>query len=539
MNIFDEILEILKKNKNICIQKVNKREEYGFFDYQIKIKNSNYTLGLYYPNSAETIDNNVSKLRVHYHTKEKNKIVDYICLSLFFIYNTNKLFELYCVKVKEQLKNKYKGDYYVRLLFCLDLLIYILKVYSILDNDSNIQIFLYDNNDKYIIKKDYVQCNSHILYRGLLSKIFDIINYFETFIYEKNHVQKYQILYISEIITCLIDNQNILNISINGTNILAYILVNVFSIKEHYSDQKKIIEERNHLIEKIKQPYSLKKILSLHDLVDDFLSEIDVKNYVENNNISKEEYILNHYSNKNTLQSLLNLDDDKIHHYHQVTLRAYNTEYMNDPNEGRILINNLDKEWTNKFEFSKDIYITSFIYELKNNDKNIPMWQNYGDQCKGISLGFDIDQENDNIYFVLYLDKESNILNLNLEEEFKKKMKNKLMKVMESLKEIELMKDDNNFLLTFYIYELNKLRFLIKSSEFNYENECRIIKNNPRRDLIKHDKQNPKLFVEYNLTLKQICFGNQFEDRRIWELYTEKSFPNIEILTSNLLFKQT
>lgn len=44
--------------------------------------------------------------------KERYKIVDYIHLSLLYIYDSNKLFELYCVKFKEQLKNKYKGDYY-------------------------------------------------------------------------------------------------------------------------------------------------------------------------------------------------------------------------------------------------------------------------------------------------------------------------------------------------------------------------------------------------------------------------------------------
>jgi len=265
----------------------------------------------------------------------------------------------------------------------------------------------------------------------------------------------------------------------------------------------------------------------------------------------------------------LNVADIIVSH-EEPRLRFYNVIYMNDPEEGKILFDCINDKDINrcyhsiKEEDDNNIYLGSFLPAIpdsrtKNHEDELVMWRTYGkDEDRNEAAGCSIiiqpdffDREkthtypysnrSDNnkkqgdeggkekmavlqketvvkqtLYQVLYFNKKTNEflgektgeLNTafdNLRTTIKKLILHK--DGTDSTNETETLK---NKAINSIIYRfLSEIRYLIKSSDYAFENELRVIQYaNPESNRVKIDdnsgKKLPKrLYVESNRSVQQ------------------------------------
>ncbi|WP_375180270.1 DUF2971 domain-containing protein, partial [Enterococcus rotai] len=278
-------------------------------------------------------------------------------------------------------------------------------------------------------------------------------------------------------------------------------------------------------------------------------------NYFKSSLLLKEDVILYQYTSINTLSSLLKIEEDTKDT--NVNIRLYNTEYMNDPEEGKFLSNllriqldkkNKDGEETitklihNICDVRNDVS-HAFISSLTENEDDIPMWKMYGDDNKGISLGFKQlpisedeslynQEENENVkegesfddkkyqfietspltYRIKYFEKDND---LDIEENPQiKELINTIFSVINEIHNDESISSTFN---TFLSIELDKIKFLVKNKKYEYEKEYRLLQMTKDFACAKHDPNNPKLFLEVNtISLEKVIFGVNFENYYNW-----------------------
>lgn len=92
------------------------------------------------------------------------------------------------------------------------------------------------------------------------------------------------------------------------------------------------------------------------------------------------------YTSLDTLKSMLKLNQQC--NTSKVSIRLYNTDYMNDPEEGKFFIQKLKNGGSGMLLNSKYSVSHAFISSLTSAKDEIPMWSMYGDDSKGISIGF-------------------------------------------------------------------------------------------------------------------------------------------------------
>ncbi len=225
-----------------------------------------------------------------------------------------------------------------------------------------------------------------------------------------------------------------------------------------------------------------------------------------------------HYTKSDTFPKLL----DK-----NAKFRLYNAQYLNDPQEGMLLIELLrdENECKNNKIYKKifdlyenpvfkrsDTYIASFTY-----DKDfLPMWSMYGDDGRGICAEINnehffisrIDEKKKDkkvpkLYNVIYLDKKNDSENdvvfytaiSNLKQEIID-----ISKVIAILPEKEIESNSKKI-----IKVIDELRFLFKDKSYGYENECRVVITKKEAKL----DENNKYYIELpiNILYKDIVIG--------------------------------
>lgn len=246
-----------------------------------------------------------------------------------------------------------------------------------------------------------------------------------------------------------------------------------------------------------------------------------------------------HYSKLATLKHIIQVKDS----HPQPRLRISNLAYLNDPSEGNVLLQLLKKfikSSTFYMLFEKDNpdenklvevpFSKVFIGSFSTAKNKLPMWTLYGDDSKGCCLVFDdyfFDKKNELIEEKLNMDDK----NISSQELILYQVKYlDIDKLDESDSIVDYLKKIANILDLFEViiskYEsvkiwimalLDEIRFLFKDSDYDYENEVRIIIHAENSEIQIDDGQNelsiPKLYVnlQRKLIYKEIILGSKVD----------------------------
>lgn len=259
-------------------------------------------------------------------------------------------------------------------------------------------------------------------------------------------------------------------------------------------------------------------------------------------------------------------------------LRYYNAVYMNDPQEGMILLEYLKSIAGAQYETieaafntgkvdDNNVYLGSFLPEDHKDD--LVMWRTYGKDEKGVEGGgcsividtdfFDASDVNESLqqlsfsanrqasatkvtrqplYRVLYYNRRKNEFITDINEKSKKD--NDDLK-----KHLKLLVDEIISLLTFkeaeqspinstidkiVYYALSELRYFFKSADYSFENEYRVIVNaKSTDDTVKVDEGSTprRLYIESNKHIQNVASGEE-KKNYIKEVTLGPKVPNPE-----------
>lgn len=237
-------------------------------------------------------------------------------------------------------------------------------------------------------------------------------------------------------------------------------------------------------------------------------------------------------------------------------LRYYNSGYMNDPKEGRILLEFFNKEddddvlksfLAGEIGEESNVYIGSLVEvndndDLTSHDDDLVLWRTYGkdgEKNEGCGCCLVIDQAffdkhtkpakgsverlvsdatKQHLYKIIYCDRKRNIVSDGGDE-----IKRKVTSLGTTLKRMVQFKntasDGDKAIIDKLIFHLiSEVRFFFKQADFQYENELRVLKFvPPNSTLVKYD-ENDKLYIE----------SNKFITKHIKKLVLGPKVPNPE-----------
>lgn len=257
----------------------------------------------------------------------------------------------------------------------------------------------------------------------------------------------------------------------------------------------------------------------------------------------KEGYDVCHYTKIPTLRVLTQFKEEGKTNY----FRLYNTSYMNDPNEGTILIDCIKKYCPKAVGIIKKLYESDDAYLKADNtyiasfstaiDK-LPMWVQYGNDAKGCCciidstvfskydsiLGIDNYSQkanNDshsvglNSKYPLYKLKYIDIEDLDELNEY-------IIKIGECLKNLNKFKS-NEKIKRLIKDMLDQIRFLFKDIAYQHEEELRIVNliEPSTYDIVEVTGANenfiiPRLYINFDIHInyKEIILGPKVENYR-------------------------
>lgn len=253
---------------------------------------------------------------------------------------------------------------------------------------------------------------------------------------------------------------------------------------------------------------------------------------------TNEETEICHYSRLKTLKYIIREKNQP-----QPRLRISNIAYLNDPSEGRVLLQLLNKYLKSKVinnlfadEYSEDSKLAEvpfskvFIGSFSTAKNKLPMWTLYGDDSKGCCLVFDdyfFDKKNElieikpegeeknipsqeiTLYRVDYIDIDD-FDESDLFIEYIKRIANILDRLDEIISKYE-------FVRKWVMTLLDEIRFLFKDCDYDYENEVRVIIHAENSEIQVDDGENelgiPKLYVDLQrkLNYKEIILGSKID----------------------------
>ena len=213
---------------------------------------------------------------------------------------------------------------------------------------------------------------------------------------------------------------------------------------------------------------------------------------------------IGHYTSLTTMYKLINDNNPKDSY-----LRLTNGRQMNDPLEGRVLLDYLTREENNlkKEEWKPTFwYVSSATSEMDS----LPMWKQYGEDASGVMLVYSsnfikeiFDDLNVDIYKVAYIkineDKLELVSNENIGDDERKNLEENIKKLKEMNKS------------EMSIPVLSNLSFLFKKSDYAYESEYRIV--------IDKEKSHKKISVQ-----------NGFDEIRFLYVYLEKALQYSNVI---------
>ena len=225
--------------------------------------------------------------------------------------------------------------------------------------------------------------------------------------------------------------------------------------------------------------------------------------------------------------------EDKLYHYttlralecltkngSDVVFKASNSVYLNDPSEGKLLMQQLSKKRDQIFKPLRerlkeaksrfgdviaysDTYILSFSKENKTSIEQLPMWVHYGDGGKGCLIELDAIDCNLPFYRVMYQEREIRLI--------WRELKAALQFVVQDFEAT-----DNSYKELYdYAYNiLEQLSYLCKLPCYSYEQEVRMLLFEvPERaceeSFIRDGEALPRIYVPCpeKLSIEQVILG--------------------------------
>ena len=179
-----------------------------------------------------------------------------------------------------------------------------------------------------------------------------------------------------------------------------------------------------------------------------------------------------HYTSISVLKSIL----DRLLAKDRVSLRAYDSVHLNDPSEGQYLLGFVPKtvDWLDDANadiyFAQHTYVASFIMDQSGGvNDDLIFWRGYGNEGEGCSLSFTGQVERSNIWKVLYGDDEA------------QSTMDTIVRAIDQLKSLSLAVNQEwhdrfcQRLMESVWWVINQVRYLYKSSVYEYEKECRYV----------------------------------------------------------------
>ena len=281
----------------------------------------------------------------------------------------------------------------------------------------------------------------------------------------------------------------------------------------------------------------IKEIKEAVECIKDFL-RIDLENF-------SVDYNLVHYTSLSTLDVLVKKSQNTENNYSR--LRLSNARQLNDPTEGSVFLNQVgfDLDTLSQLDYEPtNIFLSSMS---KSSDENglsdsLPMWKQYADNANGICLTYDRD------YLKSLIKKKSDTdgskvefyrvcYTKELESDDNKAILEQINKIKNKLKEIDLKDSLGRILLEFDI-----VRYLFKGSEYEYEQEYRLIKecNDDEIQIEKYGEMKvPRLFTYLSEELKysKIKLGPKCDDIDFIAPYIKYVDRNIEVTKSQISYR--
>lgn len=222
-------------------------------------------------------------------------------------------------------------------------------------------------------------------------------------------------------------------------------------------------------------------------------------------------------------------------------LRLTNGRQMNDPLEGRVLLDYLTREENNleKEEWKPTFwYISSATSEMDS----LPMWKQYGEDASGVMLVYDsnfikeiLEVPKVYIYKVAYIkineDKFEIVSNKNISDDERKNLEENIKKLKE-MKKSEMS-----------IPELSNLSFLFKKSDYAYESEYRIVidTEDGRNEISVQNGVDEirflYVYLEKALQYSKVIFGPKSKEIDYIAPYIHYCDSNISIEKSQISFR--
>ena len=311
-------------------------------------------------------------------------------------------------------------------------------------------------------------------------------------------------------------------------------------IKDKDSQRNKELEKE--VLEKLKKDF--KNYLYFVKEIDGILTN-NVEFYKIIENIQeilrvKEEEVntlkIGHYTSLTTMYKLINDNNPKDSY-----LRLTNGRQMNDPLEGRVLLDYLTREENNleKEEWKPTFwYISSATSEMDS----LPMWKQYGEDASGVMLVYDsnfikkiLEEPKVYIYKVAYIkineDKFEIVSNANISDDERKNLEENIKKLKE-MKKSEMS-----------IPELSNLSFLFKKSDYAYESEYRIVidTEDGRNEISVQNGVDEirflYVYLEKALQYSKVIFGPKSKEIDYIAPYIHYCDSNISIEKSQISFR--
>ncbi len=267
---------------------------------------------------------------------------------------------------------------------------------------------------------------------------------------------------------------------------------------------------------------------------------------------SKNSPIVSHYTNLNSLRSLIQKE----------SFRFYNVVYMNDPTEGTTLLARLEKsellnkDGETKVFLSESTRSPAFVGSFSS--VGVDHWGDYGKHTSqgsdGACLHFDISQfstrwpheldtmlpeKSENSSAPSAPAQKAYIYEMAYEDDMKSEaLSVELDKLPEILGKIRWDKWDNknpDHLLAREI--LDEIRFLFKANEYQHEKELRILKIRhfddelPEDIKVDSDKIPPRFYMEApdQLRLQKVILGPKAKEFANWERWIKTANSELEV----------
>lgn len=258
-----------------------------------------------------------------------------------------------------------------------------------------------------------------------------------------------------------------------------------------------------------------------------------------------------HYTSLKTLKCLLTKNEER-----PGKLRLWNTNYMNDPNEGKVFLemmeaiisknekNGENEVWKNYFSYLDRIDFSSgtvnnnvYIISLSKKRDNIYMWNSYADGSNGCAITFADDffdircPSSDFSGSSEYTDSDYPLYEVKyIQEKWRDKDEekelrghllgiwNNIVELEKDLKETgqELQKEVRRFVVD----RLNEIRFLFKYSEYENEGELRVVQYSNEPKIEEEAFPIPRLYIEVerDVRAEEVCLGSKNSTSQIEEL---------------------